>query len=85
MTARHPAAHGAPVHAGDPAELGIARWTGPTSATRWSARPGDVPVFWACGVTPQAVVMASGPAVRRSRTRPARMLITDRPDENLIQ
>ena len=51
---------------------------GPTSATRWRSGPGEVPVFWACGVTPQAVVMERGrrrhhaQAGAHVRHRPAR-------------
>jgi uncharacterized protein YcsI (UPF0317 family) len=82
VTARHPAAHGAPVHAGDPAELGIASLDRPDFGDAVTAEPGDVPVFWACGVTPQAVVMASEPPFVITHS-PGRMLITDRSDETL--
>ena len=59
-SARFPDAHGAPIHIGDPAAIGIKDIdASPTGATRSSSSPGDVPVFWACGVTPQAVALAS--------------------------
>jgi len=59
-SARFPNAHGAPVHIGDPKAIGIDDITQPRWATP-STRHGDVPVFWACGVTPQAVALASKP------------------------
>jgi uncharacterized protein YcsI (UPF0317 family) len=82
VTARHPAAHGAPVHAGDPSALGIANLAEPDFGDPVELQPGDVPVFWACGVTPQAVLMASNPPFAITHS-PGRMLITDRTDENL--
>ena len=55
ITARYPMAHGAPVHVGDPRAIGIED----LSRVGWGKynelRHDDVPVFWACGVTPQAV------------------------------
>ena len=55
ITARYPMAHGAPVHVGDPRAIGIED----LSRVGWGKynelRRDDVPVFWACGVTPQAV------------------------------
>jgi uncharacterized protein YcsI (UPF0317 family) len=84
VTARHPIAHGAPVHAGDPAELGIAALDTPAFGDAVRLEPGDVPVFWACGVTAQAAVLASEAPFLITHA-PGRMLITDRTDENLIQ
>jgi len=60
-SARFPNAHGAPVHIGDPAAIGIKDVTKPEWGDPQPFRPGDVPVFWACGVTPQAVALASKP------------------------
>jgi uncharacterized protein YcsI (UPF0317 family) len=79
VTARYPTMHGGPVHIGDPAELGIRDLDAPDFGDRVDARPGDVPVFWACGVTPQAVVMASRPAYAITHA-PGLMFITDRTD-----
>lgn len=61
VTGRYPAVHGAPVHIGDPAELGIKDFQQPEWGDPPVVEEGDVPVFWACGVTPQAVAMASRP------------------------
>jgi uncharacterized protein YcsI (UPF0317 family) len=54
VTARFPWAHGAPVHVGDPAMLGIADLAHPDYGDPVPIRSGETPVFWACGVTPQA-------------------------------
>lgn len=76
-----PAVHGAPVHVGDPAELGIADLARPDFGDPVDARPGDVPVFWACGVTPQAALMASRPPFAITHA-PGYMFLTDRPDRD---
>jgi uncharacterized protein YcsI (UPF0317 family) len=74
-----PAVHGAPVHVGDPAELGIADLGKPDFGDPVDAEPGDVPVFWACGVTPQAALMASRPPFAITHA-PGYMFISDVPD-----
>ncbi|MCP2335608.1 putative hydro-lyase [Actinomadura rupiterrae] len=79
VSARFPAMHGPPVHAGDPAELGIVDLTKPDFGDPVEFAPGDVPVFWACGVTPQAVLMAARPEFAITHS-PGRMFVTDRPD-----
>ncbi|MEU4740420.1 putative hydro-lyase [Actinosynnema sp. NPDC023658] len=79
VTARMPAVHGAPVHAGDPAALGIADLDRPDFGERTEPHEGDVPVFWACGVTPQAAVMASRPPFAITHA-PGHMFVTDVPD-----
>jgi uncharacterized protein YcsI (UPF0317 family) len=74
-----PAVHGAPVHVGDPATLGVADLATPDFGDPPVAEPGDVPVFWACGVTPQAVLMASRPPFAITHA-PGHMFVTDVPD-----
>jgi uncharacterized protein YcsI (UPF0317 family) len=59
ITARFPTMHGAPVHVGDPAELGIADLGQPDFGDPVAIHPGEVPVFWACGVTPQLALAAA--------------------------
>lgn len=59
-TARHPIAHGSPVHVGDPADIGIADLGRTYSNAAVPVRDDEIPVFWGCGVTPQSVAMASG-------------------------
>jgi len=61
VTSRFPAVHGAPVHIGDPAAIGIGDLSAPDLGDPAEVREGEVPVFWACGVTPQAVAMSSKP------------------------
>jgi uncharacterized protein YcsI (UPF0317 family) len=76
VTARFPDQHGRPVHAGDPAEIGIKDLASPDYGDPIDIGPGDVPVFWACGVTSQA-------ALERARLpffmahAPGSMLVTD--------
>lgn len=82
ITSRYPSVHGAPVHIGSPASLGI-----DLNRPDWGNTPvleeGDVPVFWACGVTPQAMVMESKPEFAISHS-PGRMAIMDIRDSELI-
>ena len=59
VTARFEKAHGAPVQVGAPEALGIADLSRPDFGDPVDIRPGEVPVFWACGVTPQAAALAS--------------------------
>lgn len=80
VSGRMPAVHGAPVHAGDPGALGIADLGRPDYGDAVDPAPGDVPVFWACGVTPQAALMASKPPFAITHA-PGHMLITDIADE----
>ncbi|BAP42974.1 putative uncharacterized protein [Pseudomonas sp. StFLB209] len=81
ITARYPAVHGAPVHVGEPALLGIEDVSQPDFGDAVSIRPGEIPVFWACGVTPQAVVMASRVPFAITHA-PGHMFITDVPDSH---
>ncbi len=82
-TSRFPAVHGAPVHVGDPGQIGIANPLAPDFGDAWPpSAPDDVPVFWACGVTPQAVAMASKPALMITHA-PGHMFVTDLKDEDL--
>jgi uncharacterized protein YcsI (UPF0317 family) len=81
VTARYPAVHGAPVHTGDPRELGITDLDAPDYGDAVRPEPGDVPVFWACGVTPQAAVVESRPPLAIAHA-PGHMLITDARDDD---
>lgn len=76
VTSRLPRMHGAPVHVGDPAGLGIVDLDEPDYGDPPVLHDGDVPVFWACGVTPQAVVVAARLPFAISHA-PGQMLITD--------
>ena len=76
ITSRYPRVHGAPVHLGMPERIGIENieraWQGddPVIAA------GELPVFWACGVTPQVALRAARPPIAITHT-PAHMLVTD--------
>ena len=83
VTARYPAVHGAPVHVGDPAALGIEDLSRPDYGDAVDVRPGEVPVFWACGVTPQAAVVESRPPLAIAHT-PGHMLVTDARDSSYL-
>ncbi|MEM9254631.1 MAG: putative hydro-lyase [Pseudomonadota bacterium] len=76
ICSRFPAVHGAPVHLGDPTQIGIDALERPDFGDSVTVKPGEVPVFWACGVTPQlALQHAELPfAITHS---PGCMLVTD--------
>ena len=60
-TGRFPAVHGAPIHIGDPEQIGIKNIGRPDFGDPVEIKEGELPVFWACGVTPQAALMNSKP------------------------
>jgi uncharacterized protein YcsI (UPF0317 family) len=82
ITARFPRAHGAPVHVGDPASIGIRDLSLPDWGDAPDLGPKDVPVFWACGVTPQSVALASRPSYMITHS-PGHMFVTDVPNSEL--
>lgn len=82
ISSRFPAVHGAPVHVGAPEAIGIADLTLPDWGDPVPVRTGEVPVFWACGVTPQAVAMAARPPVMITHA-PGHMFVTDIPISSL--
>ncbi|MFB9908431.1 putative hydro-lyase [Allokutzneria oryzae] len=79
VSALMPDVHGAPVHVGSPAGLGIQDLGKPDFGDAVKPHKGDVPVFWACGVTPQAALMASKPPFAVTHA-PGHMFVTDIPD-----
>jgi uncharacterized protein YcsI (UPF0317 family) len=79
---RFPRAHGAPVHFGDPAAIGVRDIARPDFGDAVEVRPGEVPVFWACGVTPQAVLMQARPPFAITH-KPGHMFLTDLKDSDL--
>jgi uncharacterized protein YcsI (UPF0317 family) len=80
ISGRMPDVHGAPVHVGDPGGLGIKDLSTPDFGDSVEAQPGDVPVYWACGVTPQAALMTSCPPFAITHS-PGHMFITDVRDD----
>jgi uncharacterized protein YcsI (UPF0317 family) len=80
ITSRFPRVHGAPIHFGDPAAIGIADIDRPEFGGEPDVRAGEVPLFWACGVTPQTVIEAARPPFCITH-KAGHMLITDRLNE----
>lgn len=76
VTGEMPRVHGAPVHIGDPAVIGISDIHKPDFGDTVTIKEGEVPVFWPCGVTPQNVVMNVKPDIVITHS-PGHMLITD--------
>lgn len=76
ISRRYPLAHGAPVHWGDPAAIGVADLARPDWGDPAPVGPDETPVFWACGVTPQAVIADAGLPICITH-KPGHMLITD--------
>lgn len=76
ITNEFPNMHGGPVHAGDPKEIGIRNIDKPDYGDSIEIAEDEVPVFWACGVTPQNVVLNAKPEILISHA-PGHMFITD--------
>lgn len=82
-TARVPQVHGAPVHVGSPESLGIDDLDTPDYGDAVEVRHGEVPVFWACGVTPQAVALEAAPEVMITHS-PGHMFVTSMLNRELL-
>lgn len=82
ITAGMPRVHGAPVHISDPQAIGINDIDKPDYGDSVTIKPGEVPVFWPCGVTPQNVIMNTKPDFVITHA-PGHMLITDVKNINL--
>jgi len=76
VCARLPGAHGPPVHQGDPAAIGINDINRPDEGDPTEIRPGEIPVFWACGVTPQSAARQAKPEICITHV-PGHMLVSD--------
>lgn len=81
ITGQFPTMHGAPVHVGEPAALGITQLDQPDFGDAVTVRAGEVPVFWACGVTPQLALAQARPELCITHS-PGCMFVTDRSDES---
>lgn len=84
VTKRFPLAHGAPLHVGDPGVIGITDLNAPDWGDTIDVAPDEVPVFWACGVTPQAIVRTVQPAIAVTHA-PGHMFVTDLVDEEIFE
>lgn len=76
VTSHYPLAHGAPVHVGDPAAIGIHALDQPDYGEAVSINADELPVFWACAVTPQAAISHAKPRLAITHA-PGRMFVTD--------
>ena len=82
VTTRFHLTHGAPVHLGDPEKIGIRDLSKPDFGDPVTIRPGEIPVFWACGVTSQ-LAATSAPLARVITHAPGHMFVSDLRDEDL--
>jgi len=82
ITSRYASVHGAPIHIGNPSTIGIKDPRKPDFGDPVTIKKGEVPVFWACGVTPQAVVMKTRPDLCITHA-PGHMFISDLLNEEL--
>ena len=80
ISCRYPQAHGAPIAIGAPADIGIADLSQPDWGEAVEIEPGDVPVYWACGVTPQNVLLDAKLPICITHS-PGHMLVTDVPED----
>jgi uncharacterized protein YcsI (UPF0317 family) len=76
VTSRYPGVHGAPVHIGHPHLIGIDDLARPDYGDSVAILPDEIPLFWGCGVTPQAVIAAAKPEFAITHA-PGAMLVTD--------
>jgi uncharacterized protein YcsI (UPF0317 family) len=84
ITARYPRMHGGPIHVGDPAAIGIENLARPDFGDPVTVAPGELPVFWACGVTPQLALAAAAPDLAITHS-PGCMFVTDWRDEMFLE
>lgn len=82
VTSRYPGVHGAPVHIGDPTYIGIDITKPEWGGQQVTLRKNEIPVFWACGVTPQAVALEARVPFMITHA-PGHMFITDVKNEHL--
>ena len=82
VTTRFHLTHGAPIHLGDPGEIGIDNLEQPDFGDPVTVKPGEIPVFWACGVTSQ-LAATSAPLPRVITHAPGHMFVSDLRDEDL--
>jgi uncharacterized protein YcsI (UPF0317 family) len=82
ICSRFPRAHGAPVHLGDPTAVGICDITRPDFGDAVRINEREIPVFWACGVTPQAALMEAKAPFAITH-KPGHMFLTDLRDTDL--
>jgi uncharacterized protein YcsI (UPF0317 family) len=82
VTTRFHLTHGAPIHLGDPEKIGIKNLDRPEFGDPVTIKAGEIPVFWACGVTSQ-LAATSAPLPRVITHAPGHMFVSDLRDEDL--
>lgn len=82
ITGRYPRVHGAPIHLGDPEALGITDLSRPDFGDAVTIHDGEIPVFWACGVTSQLAAAAGRPEIAITHA-PGCMFVADLRDQDL--
>ncbi len=82
VTTRFHLTHGAPIHLGNPQQIGISDLDQPDFGDPVTIKPGEIPVFWACGVTSQ-LAATSAPLSRVITHAPGHMFVSDLRDEDL--
>lgn len=82
ICSRFPSVHGAPVHFGLPSQIGIKNIHQPDFGDAVTMKDGEVPVFWACGVTPQVAIEQAKPPICITHS-PGHMIVTDLPNSRL--
>lgn len=84
ITAKYPRVHGSPVHIGFPEKIGIGELDRPWVGDPTEVKEDELPLFWACGVTPQSVVLDAKPSLCITHA-PGHMLVTDLKNESLVE
>ena len=84
ITSRYPRVHGAPIHVGFPEMIGIKNLAQPWAGDPTEVRADELPLFWACGITPQSVVLEARPSLCITHS-PGHMLVTDLKNASLAE
>jgi len=84
ITSRYPRVHGSPVHVGFPEMIGIENLAEPWAGDPTEVHADELPLFWACGITPQSVVLEARPSLCITHS-PGHMLVTDLTNASLAR
>jgi len=84
ITSRYPRVHGSPIHIGFPELIGIENLARPWAGDPTEVRADELPLFWACGITPQSVILDARPSLCITHS-PGHMLVTDLKNASLAE
>jgi len=84
ITAMFPRVHGGPIHIGNPEEIGIKNILKPDFGDEPQIKDGEIPIFWACGVTPQVAIENARPEICITH-KPGHMLISDLLNSDFVE